>query len=150
MPPLHHLHHAPVHQVGRREVFDAVAAQLDAALGDLTALGLEQVGDGPQRGRLARAVASQHGSDLALGHVERNALQHQDHMVVDDLDAVDVENDIGSGAHGVFLVNHLQGKAKTPALQMAAEVSRRDPPRRADPIRGHRGTGFAGPQVSPP
>ncbi|MNT51938.1 hypothetical protein D3C72_1889300 [compost metagenome] len=101
MPPLHHLHHAPVHQVGRREVFDAVAAQLDAALGDLTALGLEQVGDGAQRGRLARAVATQYGSDLALGHVERNALQHQDHMVVDDLDAVDVENDIAVGVHGV-------------------------------------------------
>jgi hypothetical protein len=78
-----------------REVFDALAAQLDAALGDLAALGLEQVGDGAQRGGLAGAVAAQNGRDLAFGHVERNALEHQDHVVVDDLDAVDVENDVG-------------------------------------------------------
>ncbi len=92
MPPFHHLHHAALHQVGRREVFDALAAQLDRALGDLAALALEQVGDGAQRGGLARAVAAQDGDDAALGHLQRDTLEHQDHVVVDDLDAVDVES----------------------------------------------------------
>jgi acyl-CoA reductase-like NAD-dependent aldehyde dehydrogenase len=96
----HHLHHAALHQVGRGEVLDALAAQLDAALGDLAALALEQVGHGAQRGGLARAVAAQDGHDAAFGHLQRHALEHQDHVVVDDLDAVDVENDVGC-AHAV-------------------------------------------------
>jgi hypothetical protein len=39
--------------------------------------------------------------DAALAHLQRDALEHQDHMVVDDLDAVDVENDIAVGVHGL-------------------------------------------------
>jgi hypothetical protein len=69
------------------------------------ALALEQVGDGAQRGRLARAVAAQDGRDACLGDLQRDALEHQDHVVVDDLDAVDVENDVGR-CHGVFLGSH--------------------------------------------
>jgi hypothetical protein len=56
--PLHHLHHTAVHQIGGREVFNALTTQLDAALNDLTTLGLEQIGDGAQRGRIARTVAA--------------------------------------------------------------------------------------------
>ena len=92
VPAFHDLHHAALDQVGRRQVFDALAAQFDAALGDLAALGLEQVGDGAQRGGLAGTVAAQDGRDLALRDGERNPLEHQDHMVVDDLDAVDVDD----------------------------------------------------------
>jgi phage I-like protein len=67
MPPFHHLHHAALDQVGGREVLDALAAQIDRALGHLAAFTLEQVGDGAQRGGLARAVAAQDGDDAALG-----------------------------------------------------------------------------------
>jgi len=35
---------------------DSVTLELDAALGDIAALGAQQVGNGFQRGRLARAV----------------------------------------------------------------------------------------------
>ena len=34
------------------------------------------------------------GDDAAFGHLQRHALEHQDHVVVDDLDAVDVENNV--------------------------------------------------------
>ena len=83
-----------LHQIGRGEVLDALAAQLDAALGHLATLALEQVGHRAQRGRLARAVAPEDGDDAAFGNLQRHALEHQDHVVVDDLDAVDVENDV--------------------------------------------------------
>ena len=41
--------------------------------------------------RLARAVGAEQRDDAALGHLERHALEHQDHVVVDDLDVVDRE-----------------------------------------------------------
>jgi hypothetical protein len=79
---------------------DALAAKLDRALGDGAALAGEQVAHRAQRGRLAGAVAAEQRQDSALGHAQRHALQHEDHVVVDDLDAVDVEKDVGCGAHG--------------------------------------------------
>jgi hypothetical protein len=39
----HHLHHAALDQLGGRQVLDALAAQLDAALGDLAALPLSRL-----------------------------------------------------------------------------------------------------------
>jgi hypothetical protein len=40
VPALHHLDHAALDQVGRRQRLDALAAQLDRALGHLAALAL--------------------------------------------------------------------------------------------------------------
>ena len=59
----------------------------------------QQVADGAQGGRLARAVAAEQRDDLAFGHLQRHALQHQDDVVVDDLDAVDIEHGCAR-AHG--------------------------------------------------
>ncbi|MPN35483.1 hypothetical protein SDC9_182981 [bioreactor metagenome] len=69
MAPFHDLHHAALDQVGGREVLDALAVQLDRALGDLAAFTLEQVRDGAQRGGLARAVTAQDGHDAAFGYL---------------------------------------------------------------------------------
>ncbi len=57
-----------LHQRRRRQRLDALAAQLDGALGHRAALARQQVGHGAQRGRLARAVAAQQRHDAALGH----------------------------------------------------------------------------------
>ena len=100
MAPFHHLHHAALDQIGGGEVLDALAAQIDIALGDLAPFTLEQVGDGAQRGGLAGAIAAQDGDDAALGHLQRDTLEHEDHVVVYDLDAVDVQNDV-FGVHCV-------------------------------------------------
>jgi hypothetical protein len=55
-----------------------------------------------KRGGLARAIATQNGHNPTLGHLQRHALEHQDHVVVDDLDAVDVENNVFRFTHGPF------------------------------------------------
>ena len=70
MPSLHHLHHAALDQVCRREVFNALTTQLDAALGHLTTLTLQQVGDGTQGGGLARAIATQERNNAPLWHLQ--------------------------------------------------------------------------------
>ncbi len=99
VPPFHDLYHAPFDQIGGRHIFNALTAQLHAALGDFAALGFEQVGNGTQGGGFTGPVAPQNGCNLAFGKGQRHAFQHQNHMVVDDFNAVDVENDVGI-AHG--------------------------------------------------
>ncbi|MPN31971.1 hypothetical protein SDC9_179446 [bioreactor metagenome] len=69
VPAFHDLHHAALDQVGRREVGDLLSLQRDAALGDFTALALEQIGDGAQRCGLARAIAAQQGHDALVGYL---------------------------------------------------------------------------------
>jgi hypothetical protein len=86
---LHHLDHAAPDQLGRQQRRDVVARELDRALGDLAALDPEQVGDRFQRGGLAGAVGAQERDHAAFGHAQRDAAQHQDDAVVDDLDVVD-------------------------------------------------------------
>ena len=71
------------------ELVNAVAAEEDLALGHLATLGAEQVRDRLQRGGLAGAVRAEERDDLAFGHLERDPPQHEDHVVVDDLDVVD-------------------------------------------------------------
>ncbi|MCY1371169.1 hypothetical protein D9M69_583010 [compost metagenome] len=100
MAAFHHLDQPALDQLGRRQRLDALAAQLDGAFGHGAAFAREQVAHGAQRGRLAGAVAAEQRDDAAFGHGQRHALEHEDHVVVDDLDAVDVEKDLGF-AHGV-------------------------------------------------
>ena len=59
------------------------------ALGDVAALGLDEVGDRLQRRRLAGAVGAQQRDDATLPHFQRHALEHQNDVVVDDLDVLD-------------------------------------------------------------
>ena len=58
---------------------------------DFAVLGLEQARDRLQRRRLAGAVGAEQRHDRALGHVEAEAAQHQDDVVVDHLDVADAE-----------------------------------------------------------
>src|SRR5581483_12492497 len=61
----------------RRQAVDAGAVEQDPA-----AAGPQQPGDGPQHGRLAGAVRADQGHDLALLHLERDALERGDVAVV--------------------------------------------------------------------
>ena len=85
---LEHLGDAAHDDVVRRQMVQPLAAELDRALGDLAAFRVQQPGDRLQRGGLARAVGAEQRGDLPLTGGERDALQHQDHAVVDDLDVV--------------------------------------------------------------
>ena len=100
----HDLHHAALHQVGWREVFNPLAMQFNAALGDFSAFAFEQIGNGAQRGGFASAIAAEQSHDAALGHLQGNAFQHEDHVVVNDLDAVDIQNNVGR-THGCVRFN---------------------------------------------
>ena len=75
--------------IGTVAVFlEPLAAVEDPALGHVAALGAQQVGDRLERGRLPGAVRAEQRDDLAFLHLQRHALQHEDHVVVDHLDAV--------------------------------------------------------------
>ena len=89
---LQHLDAAAAHELVGGELVDPLAVEFDRALRHLAALGMQQVGDGLQGRRLAGAVRAEQGDDAALGHGERDAFQHEDHVVVDDLDVVDRED----------------------------------------------------------
>ena len=91
VPPLHHLHDAALDEFRRIQLVDALAAKFDRALGHVAALGPEQIRNRFQRRRFAGAVGAEQGDDLAFMHFERHALQHEDHVIVNDLDIVDRE-----------------------------------------------------------
>jgi len=88
-PSLEHLGHAELRHVERAHAVDALVAERDGALGDVAAFRAEHAGDGLERGGLAGAVGAQQRGDGARLHLERHAPQHQDDVVVDDLDVVD-------------------------------------------------------------
>src|SRR5207237_10373456 len=88
-PPLEHLHDAAPHDVIRRQMVDALAGQLDRALGDGAALRGQQAGDRLERRRLAGAVGAEQRRDPAFADIDRHALEDEDHTVVDDLDVVE-------------------------------------------------------------
>jgi hypothetical protein len=63
--------------------------ELHHAHGDLAALCAKEAREGLERRALARPVGSQEGDDPSLGDPERDPFEHEDHVVVDDLDVVD-------------------------------------------------------------
>ena len=67
------------------------AVEDDLAADDFAVLGLEQARDRLQRRRLAGAVGAEQRHDRALRHLEAEAAQHQDDLVVDHLDVADAE-----------------------------------------------------------
>ena len=89
MAALHDLNQSALDDGGCVKRVDALACEADRALGHLAALGAEQVRNCLQGGRFAGTVAAQQGHDAARRHLERDALQHQDDVVVNDLDIVD-------------------------------------------------------------
>ncbi len=90
--PFHHLEDAPADDVLRIHLLDAHAVQLDGAVGDFALLRAQEARDGFERGALARAVGAEQGDDLPLRHLEREALEDEDHVVVDDLDVGEPEH----------------------------------------------------------
>ena len=74
----------------------AAAIEKDLALCHFAAFGTEQVRNRFQRGRLARSIRAEKRHDPAFGNRQRHALQHQDHVVINDLDIVDRQDCPGS------------------------------------------------------
>ena len=97
---LHDLDHAAPHKVGRRQTVDAFPRIFNRAFRDIAPFDAKQVGDRLERRRLACAIGPKEGSDAPLGNLERNALEHENDVVVDDLDIVHLEQGVFA-CHGV-------------------------------------------------
>ena len=102
MSAFHYLHHAELHQFPGRGLVDALAAKFDRSLGHVATLRSQQVRNCLERRRLARAIGTEQRNDRPFLHLQRNALEHQDHVVVDDLDVVDGEEGRRICGHVVF------------------------------------------------
>jgi len=86
---LEHLGDAERGDVERAHCIDASFAELDRALGDLAALRMQQIGDRLQRRCLARTIGAEKRDNSAPRHIQRYTLQHEDDVIVDNLDIVD-------------------------------------------------------------
>src|SRR5262249_18840393 len=85
----HHLNATASYQFVRAQRMHLCPGEHDRTFGDFAALGEQEVRDRLERGRLAGAVGPQQRNDLALGNLERDALEDEDDVVVDHLDIVD-------------------------------------------------------------
>src|SRR5262249_37198110 len=84
-------------QFVRREVLHFGPIEQDRSLGDLAPLGVQQIGNRFQSRRLAGAIGAEQCDDPAFRHIERNALQNKNNVVVDDLDIVDRKDRLRGG-----------------------------------------------------
>jgi hypothetical protein len=91
-PALHHLGDTGTDNGGGIARRDVVPVELDPTLGRLRAVHAQEPGDSAQQGRLAGSVRTQQGDDGTPRHLDAHASKHQDHVVVDDLEVVDVEH----------------------------------------------------------
>ena len=93
-PPLEHLGHAAPDDIVRRQPVEPLAIQLDRALCHLAAFAAKKPGYRLQGRRLAGAIGAKQSGDTALLSKQRDAPQHEDHAVIDDLDIVEREHRI--------------------------------------------------------
>ena len=99
MAPLHHLHHATANQFGRGELVDPLALVFDRAFGHRAPLSAEDVGNRLDGGGLAGPIGAHQRDDPAFGHIQRDALEHQDDVIVDHLDIFYAQDDVVIGRH---------------------------------------------------
>ncbi len=88
-PSLHHLNAAAPHHIVWRQGLHFDAVEQDRALGDLAALRMQQIGDRLQRRCLARTIGAEKRYNSTPRHIQRYTLQHEDNVIVDNLDIVD-------------------------------------------------------------
>src|SRR5262245_27033933 len=104
----HDLDAPPTDELVRCKPVDPLAPVFDGALGDIAALCSQQVGYGLEGRRLAGTIRPQKSGDAALRDFERDALQYQDDVVIDDLDIVHREHRPGCWSDSV---NHMTRSA---------------------------------------
>src|SRR5215469_8572462 len=92
MAPLHHLDAATSHELVWRARMHLFAVEDDGAFGHFATLGGQEIGDRLERGRFAGTVRAQELDDVAPGDLKRHALEHEDDVIVDNVDIVDGED----------------------------------------------------------
>ena len=99
-PALEDLHDALLHNIVGLKQVDPLAVEVDGAARDRAALGFQQARNCLERGGLAGSVGAEHSGNLALRHLDRAAFQHQDHIVVNDLDIIEIQHRFMPGPFG--------------------------------------------------
>src|SRR5262245_13866442 len=94
VPSFHHLDAAAPHQFVWGKVLNFAAFEYDRTFGDITTLGMQQIGDRFKRRGLSCAVGAKQGHDAARRNVEGNSLEHKDNVIVDHLDIIHREDDL--------------------------------------------------------
>ena len=114
-PTLENLRDAGTHPLRRTEMADGLAVEAHRTLRDLARVDVEQPADGPQGGRLAGAVGAQERHDVAVRHLDGQAAQDEDHLVVDDLQVCDFEHACsGCGPAGQWTEKGAAGEPAAP------------------------------------
>ena len=88
-PSFEHLGNAAAHDLVRCQTVEPSTVEFNRAPRHLTALCLQDSGDRLQRGRFPSAISAEQGRNRPLFGAERDALEHEDDIIVDDLDIVD-------------------------------------------------------------
>ena len=88
---LRHHDRTEFHDMGTQNVGDVVSLEFDESVLDKTVFRFKQTADGPQGRGLAGPVGPQQGNNAALGHVQADAAQYLNNIVVDHFDVVDIE-----------------------------------------------------------
>jgi hypothetical protein len=87
-PPFQHMHDTELDALLRRQRIDVLTQELHLTAGYQAALRAQQAADRLQRRAFASAVGAQQCHHGALRHIDRNALDGERYMIVDDLDIV--------------------------------------------------------------
>src|SRR5215469_2840425 len=95
-PALEHLRDAMFDDLRGEEPVEPLAIEFDRALCHLPALAVQQPRYRLQSRCLAGAVGAEQGRDSPLLRKERDALQHENHAVIDDFDVVERQHRIAS------------------------------------------------------
>ena len=118
---------------------------------------MQKVRNRAKRGRLASAIATQERDDGTLRHLKRHALEDQDHVVINDLDAIDVQDDVVVGGCCAHACNFLKSQNRSrlcdlraclkagPAVFPAATAERALPGHWWRPLRAAEGEGALAP-----
>jgi hypothetical protein len=95
----HHLNDPTAHECSRFRPIDPCAEELNAALGDLAALDMQEIRDGLQRRAFASAIGPEKSHNTPLGNDQRHPLQNQNNMVINHLNVVHREEGGRHSAH---------------------------------------------------
>src|SRR5690606_3671771 len=78
---------------------------MDLAFGHIATLGAQQIRYGPQGRGFTGTVGAQQGNNPPLWHTQGHALEHQNDVVVNHFDAIDVQQD-GRLIHLAYGLTH--------------------------------------------
>ncbi|GBE23706.1 hypothetical protein BMS3Bbin01_03092 [bacterium BMS3Bbin01] len=98
--------------VSRIQLGDLHAVEADVPFADLAVFGRKQAHDRFEGRGLAGSVRAEQSDEITTFHLQGQAAQHEDHLVVDHLDVVDIEKHAGGrgGFNRPCRIGHAPGR----------------------------------------